>query len=117
MSFGKAFLSAIAFAVPILLGYFVTSLLWPQGPSRMLTWAFAPGVGAGLCSIIFIVFRRAMFTIDLGLLLVLAAVWFYVGPSRFRLKDVPAGRRLPASCLLVTCAVGMAVSTWMVRIE
>ena len=48
---------AAGFAVSALMGFFVSALLWPPRVCRQLIWALAPGIGAGMCSLIFFVFR------------------------------------------------------------
>jgi len=67
-----------ATAVMMLLGFFVIELLLPpRTVSRSLTWALAPAVGAGLCSFILFLFRRPMFSVERGLLVVLFCLWVW----------------------------------------
>ena len=81
---GQAFLLFItALAVSTLLGYFIVTLLWPPEISRRPAFALAPGIGAGLCSLIFFVFRRPMFTVEIALLVILATLWLLKGRGRF----------------------------------
>src|SRR5262245_32927248 len=94
-----SFLSGLAaLTVLILLGFFVVSLLWPPQVSRRLIWAFAPAVGAGICSLIFICFRRPMFTIEFALLLALGAAYFFVRKPMFEWRSLI--QPLPANCIL-----------------
>jgi hypothetical protein len=73
---GLAFLQAIL--VMTLLGFFVIELLLPPGAiSRWLVWALAPAVGAGMCSMIIFLFRRPMFTVERGLLVILFGLWVW----------------------------------------
>ena len=69
-------LALIGIAVSVLFGYFITALLWPPGVSATSALGFAPAVGIGLCSIIFVVFRRPVFVVEGGLLLILGVAWF-----------------------------------------
>jgi Dolichyl-phosphate-mannose-protein mannosyltransferase len=67
-----------AIVVMTLLGFFVIELLLPPATiSRRLVWALAPAVGAGICSFIVFLFRRPMFTVERGLLLVLICWWVW----------------------------------------
>ena len=66
---------AAGFLVMVLLGYFVTVLVCPREISNKLAWAMAPVVGMGICSIIFFLFRRPMFTVEVSLLIGLFGVW------------------------------------------
>src|SRR5262245_5220819 len=61
--------------VLILIGYFFTTLLAPRAFSRQVAWVFAPGIGAGICSLIFFLFRRPMFTVEFALFAVLFVAW------------------------------------------
>jgi hypothetical protein len=110
-------LATLAFVVSVLIGYFIASLLWPANLSRVLAWAFAPALGIGICSIIFIAFRRPMFTVEVIALIVLALLWvFRARPSPPPISSLAAWRP-PAVYLLLACAVGMVVSFWMIRVE
>src|SRR5215471_18494005 len=60
-----------AVAVLVALGFLLIRLACGREMTRSLSWAFAPVVGAGACSLIEFVFRRPMFTVELLLLLVL----------------------------------------------
>jgi hypothetical protein len=64
----------VAAVVATLIGYFLTSLFLPSRFSP-LAWAFAPGMGAGVCSLIFFGFRRPMFTVELAVLVTLFLIW------------------------------------------
>jgi hypothetical protein len=101
-----SFLAALS--VSTLLGYLAASFLWPRGLSHGALWAMAPGIGAGICSLIFFVFRRPMFTVEFALLLTLAAVWIFW--RRPRLSHSPALWQLPLPCLLLAGAVGFVAS-------
>src|SRR5262245_44105079 len=64
-----------AFLVMVLLGYFFTTLICPRTFPHRVALVFAPAMGAGLCSIIFFLFRRPMFTVEFALLAVLFLAW------------------------------------------
>jgi hypothetical protein len=101
-----AFLASIS--VSIVLGYLTACFFWPRGLSRATLWTFAWPTGAGLCSLIFFLFRRPMFTIEFALLIVLGGVWFL----RRRPDPSHSGSSLtvPLVCLLVAGAVGFVVA-------
>jgi hypothetical protein len=63
---------AAAVAVLVLLGFLFIRLVCGRAMTPLLSWTFAPAVGAGLCSLIEFVFRRPMFTVEFFLLLVLS---------------------------------------------
>src|SRR5437867_4771355 len=109
-------LAVLGIAILLLLGYFVASLLWPAAAPRQLVPVFAPAVGAGVCSMIFVAFRRPMFTAEAVLLFASGAAWLYRRSRRGSLISLSAWRP-PAICLLLACALGMALSYWFIRIE
>src|SRR5262249_7876635 len=91
--------------------------LLPRGVSGTWPLLFAPAVGIGLCSIIFVVFRRPVFVVEGGLLLILAASWFVLrrpAPPKFFWTGI---WRTPGVYILLACGLGMALSFWMVRVE
>lgn len=112
-----AILSAVAFAVLLLIGYFVVSLAWPLELSRRLKWVFAPATGAGICAIGFIVFRRPLFTVELAALVVLAGVNFLRHKQSPAFGSTRPAWRVPGSVLLLTCALGAAVAGLIVQVD
>jgi hypothetical protein len=107
----------LGIAVSLAIGYFVCALIWPSDGSPNLAIFFAPAVGIGLCSLLFVVFRRPLFVIESALLLILAVAWFASGmPSAPKVSFVGKWRP-PAAYLLVACALGMALSYAIVRVE
>jgi hypothetical protein len=58
------------------IGYIVTNLALSKKAPLPLALAFAPVVGAGVCSIIEYLFRRPMFTVEIAIIVVWALVWF-----------------------------------------
>lgn len=102
--------------VALLLGYFITTLLWPNQRSSSLPIAFAPAVGIGLCSMIFIAFRRPVFVIEGGLLIILAVAWFEFRKPAQSLVSI-ARWRPHTVYLLLACGLGMALSYWIIRVE
>ena len=109
-------LAFVGIAVSLLLGYFITALLWPPAIPRGLAIAFAPAVGFGLCSIIFIAFRRPVFIVEIGLLLICAAAWF-IFKKPVLWSPLLEKWRPPAIYLVLACGLGMALSFWMIRID
>src|SRR6516225_7258714 len=107
----------IGIAVSLLLGYFITALLWPSGVSSTPALLFAPAVGIGLSSIIFVVFRRPVFIVEGALLLILAVSWFVLRrPATTSLLKAVKWRS-PGVYVLLACGLGMALSYWMIRVE
>jgi hypothetical protein len=107
----------IGIAVSLLLGYFITALLWPSGVSRTAALLFAPAIGIGLCSIIFVVFRRPVFVVEGGLLLILAVSWFVLRKPALPSFSGGGMWRLPGGYVLLACGLGIALSYWMLRVE
>jgi len=100
------FLASIS--VSMVLGYLAASFFWPARLSRTTLWTFAWPVGAGLCSLIFFLFRRPMFTVEFALLLALGAIWFW--RRRPRPSHSNASQKLPALSLLIAAIVGFVVA-------
>jgi hypothetical protein len=98
MTEAVAFLFAIGFIVMVLLGYFVTAVVCTARFSSKLSWALAPVVGMGVCSIISYVFRRPMFTVEMLLLVVLFLIWLRQRRSA-PAKTPESERRLPIASL------------------
>jgi hypothetical protein len=107
----------LGITVSLLIGYFICALLWPEGVSRTLAIAFAPAVGIGVCSIIFIAFRRPMFVVESVLLTGLAAAWLVSKKPLTASMPPLAHWRLPAVYLLLAGGAGMALSFWITRVE
>ena len=63
----------LSLIVAAAIGYCLVSLFWPPTVSRGLMWMFAPGMGLGVCSLIFVIFRRPMFTVEFAVLVLLVA--------------------------------------------
>src|SRR5438552_2458275 len=95
-------------SVSIVLGYLAAGFFWPRGLSRTTLWAFAWPMGAGICSLIFFLFRRPMFTVEFALLLVLGAAWFL--RRRPGLSHSGSSLTLPPVCLLGAGIVGFVVA-------
>src|SRR6188768_1439806 len=91
-------LVAVGFTVMSLIGYLLVVLVTSWGISNKLAWALAPVVGMGVCSIIFFVFRRPMFTIEFSLLTILILVWLF---RRRKPRHGVAAPKLPIPILSV----------------
>jgi hypothetical protein len=89
--------------VMILIGYFFTTLVAPRGFSRRVAWVFAPSMGAGICSLIFFLFRRPMFTVEFALFVVLFVAW--LGYRRTGLRETVAWSWRPTVLGLLFVAV------------
>ena len=70
----------IALSVSTLFGYVITASLLPCSTPRRFIWTLTPAVGLGICSMIFFLFRRPMFTVESTL--AAAACWYL-----YRRKD------------------------------
>ena len=116
MSLASLFLIAVGFAVSALLGYFVTTFLVPPKSARALAWAFAPAVGAGASSLIFFVFRRPIFTVEIALL-TLFALGFLARSMLFREPAPPISWRLSLFGLVLSGAVALAVYGLLLRAD
>src|SRR5215510_4255678 len=77
---------ALALLVTVLLGYFFTVLVCSGRISNKLAWTLSPAIGTGLCSIIFFVFRRPMFKVELLTVVAMFAMW-----SRYRKRTISKG--------------------------
>ena len=110
-------LGLLGIAIAILLGYFITSLLWPSSLSPISAIAFAPAVGIGLCSLIFIIFRRPMFVAEVALFLILGTAWLILRGYSWSGLSLIRAWRPPAAFLLLALAVGMVLSYCMIRVE
>jgi hypothetical protein len=107
-----------AILVMTLLGFLIIELLLPPKTiSRSLVLALAPVVGAGLCSCIQFLFRRPMFTVERGLLLVLFGFWVWkrrpVSSNFARLLEY----RIPILDALLYGAMLLVLAASVVRIE
>ena len=116
MSLASLFLIAVGFAVSTLLGYFVTTFLLPPKSARALAWAFAAAVGAGASSLIFFVFRRPIFTVEIALL-TLFALGFLARSMLFREPAPPISWRLSLFGLVLSGAVALAVYGLLLRAD
>jgi len=106
-----------AIVIAILLGYFTTALLWPQNLSPTLAIVFAPAVGLGLCSLIFVLFRRPMFVVEFASLLILGFTWLILRrPTAPSFESIRRWRP-PVVYLLLACAGGMVFSFWTDRVD
>jgi hypothetical protein len=110
-------LGLIGIAVSLLLGYFITGLLWPSAVSSTLALLFCPAIGIGLCSIIYVVFRRPIFVVEGGLLLILAVSWFVLRRPATPSLSWAWLSDAPGVYILLACGLGMALSYWIIRVD
>jgi len=114
MTFTTLAIVVAAFSISTCLGWLLSAVLIPFQLTRRLVWAVAPGIGLGICSMIFLVFRRPLFTAEFMALIVLAIlVW--------RRKNSSGSRRnflQPTALALVLCgALGFAMAGSMIRMD
>jgi hypothetical protein len=110
----NALLLALALSVLTVLGYGITASLLPA----RLFWlrlALAPGSGAGLCALIFYLFRRPMFTVEFALLGVLILLLWLRRQSPFKYPDISA--ETFALLTLILPAITLTLSAFVVRIH
>jgi hypothetical protein len=102
----------IGLSLACVFGYAMTTYLVPTLP-RHLRWALAPGIGLGFCSLLFVLFRRPMFTVETAL--AVPALW-YLFRRKFRHKRESVQR--PSAIILVLAAAMVLAATGLVeRIE
>src|SRR5262249_19690370 len=103
-----------AFFISTCLGWFVSTILLPSHLSRRFAWAVAPGVGIGISSILFFVFRRALFGSEFVAFIILAAL-------AWRRRNFSIARpKLLAPAMLVVLfsgSLGIAMAGMMIRID
>jgi hypothetical protein len=107
----------LGLVVMTLLGYFITAHFCRGLFSGWVTWALAPATGAGICSLIGFAFRRPMFTIEFGLLIVFSAAWLLKHGTRAFVPSSLAAWRAPILGLFLAGAMGWALADSIVRIE
>lgn len=117
MTAGVSFAFAQAVVVMSLLGYFVIDLILPpKAISRWFVWALAPAMGAGICSFLLFLFRRPMFTVERGLLLVLFVIWIWRrGKGSLDFSKLTAWRA-PLLGVLFAGALGLMLAESLERI-
>ena len=104
MNLSDQFLFLLALLILIALGYLVSRLLLPLQLGRSLAWAFAPATGAGICSLIYFLFRRPFFTVEITLLAVFSVIWFF---SRWKHKSEKSARRAWTSSIVGLLCLAM----------
>jgi hypothetical protein len=105
MSFWNVFSLLLAIAVPLVLGFCVTSFTLPAR-FFWLRAALAPGVGVGVCALVFFIFRRPLFVVEALLVAVCSALLWY------RRKDFFAGSGIshPSAISLTLLAPAVTVA-------
>ena len=71
-----------ALIVSLLIGYLVVDALVGESCSGLVVWLLSPGLGAAISSLLFFWFRRAVFTAEAIVIVVLVCLWF----SKHRFK-------------------------------
>ena len=104
--------STIGFCLACVFGYAITTYLASALP-RHLRWALAPGVGFGFCSLIFVLFRRPMFTVESAV--APSALWYLL--RRKRESGEPSRTPRPSAiALILAAAMVLAAAGLMERI-
>ena len=104
--------STIGFCLACVFGYAITTYLASALP-RHLRWALSPGVGFGFCSLIFVLFRRPMFTVESAV--AVPALWYLL--CRKRESGEPSRTPRPAAiALILAAAMVLAAAGLMDRI-
>src|SRR5215470_16641296 len=113
MTAGASLYIAAGLFVMVLLGYLFTTLISPRSFPQQLSWAFAPGMGAGICSIIFFFFRRPMFSVEFAVLLIFFLAWL----RKRRVNPQPkttSTLRLPVLALIFSAILGWVTALCVV---
>ncbi len=106
-----------ALAVSTIIGYLVTASLAPARLPRFMVWSLAPGIGLGLCSLIYFSFRRAMFTVEFVVLACLLAYRFFYRPEKRSAATPSASLRQPALLLILGVCLGLALGGQLLTIQ
>src|SRR5262245_59601366 len=117
MTTSTLLLVSAALSLATLLGYFIVDLLWPPEISRKTAWAIAPGVGAGLCSVIFFLFRRPMFTVEFTLVIGFGVVWILRHGAHLPNLRVLESWRPSILALFLTGALAAVLSGLMLKVN
>jgi hypothetical protein len=109
---------SVALGISTLFGGVLTAWLLPPQIGRRFLWVgvLAPGIGAGLCSFIFLVFRRPMFTIELAILIGIAAMWVRRRSLPFTQLSLPSWRAAVLGLILLGGG-GLALAGFMLRVD
>lgn len=104
----------IAFLVAALLGYALCVRLLNPGLPRHFAWVFGPAVGLGICSFLYVVFRRPMLTVEISLVIV-SVVFLY---GRFRRGELlPRAWSPPLLGVVLLAALALALPALLDRID
>jgi Dolichyl-phosphate-mannose-protein mannosyltransferase len=120
MTTGVLLLFCAACGVSVVLGYFCVSIFWPDNIPKAWAWAFAPPIGVGLCSITFTAFRRPMFTVEFGLLILSGWLWFRRRHAEETVESTYSAwwrSSSPLPLLLLAFTLGVVTSQWMELLE
>ena len=98
-------------------GYVLTVRLLPKTLHSRFALAFAPGVGLGLSSLIFLTFRRPIRSVELELLIVLVIAWLHRRRHMSFSRLLPSSFRTSAVALIVANALGLATVALLLRIH
>ena len=108
-----AILVGVAIGTATLLGWAICLQLFPAALPRRFALVFALSTGLGICSLLYVLFRRPLITVE-TLLVIAAAVVLYR-----RRADMLAtvSSRAGFLALLLACVVGFALFTAAIRID
>lgn len=108
-----AILVFLSLVVATVLGWAVSIYLLPAPFSRRLALVFAPGVGMGICSLIYFISRRPMFTLEF--ILLIAAIFLLY---RRRIEGlVPDSWRSGFLGLIFACIIGFSLTATMIKLD
>ena len=107
----------VATSIAIAFGYFLAVSILPLPFRRRFAWILAPGIGLGFCSLLFFIFRRPVFTVEIALLLGLFVAWYRHRwwPDFSEWAGIPL--RVTILALLFAAALGFAVTGLFLSVD
>jgi hypothetical protein len=107
----------VATLIAIAFGYMMAVSILPLPFRRRFAWILAPGIGFGLCSLLFFVFRRPVFTVEIVLLLMLSIVWYRRRPWTNLAKWTGVPLHFSILAVLFAGALGFAVTGLLLTVD
>ena len=98
-------------------GSFLTLSFLPQPMRRHFVWVLAPGIGIGFCSLIFVVFRRPIFTVEFALLAPICVMWLRRASWPNLAKTFDFEWRAPVASLILVSALSLAATGLFLTVD
>ena len=106
--------------VIVLVGYVTTDILAGKTLPLSLRSAISPGIGAGISSLIFFVFRRPIFTVEALILIIIIPIWFFLRRAPIRGSALVVDKVHRVSLIVCLCGcvlLGLALSAMLIRVS